>query len=67
MPVRKGQKVNRPSRRWSYDPELGLTRYCPTCDEHWPADAEFWYVEPLRPTAWHCRACKAENRRRVAA
>ncbi len=48
------------------DPELGPVRWCRRCDEAWPFDEEFWYLEPGRPNAVHCRACKAEDARRFA-
>ena len=31
------------------DDELGPMRYCVRCDEWWPLDAEFWYIEMRQP------------------
>lgn len=63
-----------PSRR--DDPLLGPVKVCTGCGEEWPTDAEFWYVQRLKPGRESrlyakCRACwsernKAEHQARVA-
>ena len=49
------------------DAELGRLRYCAGCSEWWPLDGDFWYREPRRPFALHCRACKAAATRAARA
>ena len=39
--------------------DIGVTRYCPRCDEWWPLDAEFWYViAPRKRAPWREYRCK---------
>lgn len=46
------------------DPVLGIVRRCPSCNETWPDDEEF-YRDPRRGP---CKACEYEfaERRRAA-
>ncbi|EJL6577381.1 hypothetical protein K6U20_11520 [Vibrio fluvialis] len=53
------------------DPELGLQKLCPHCQEFWPQDTLFWapsHSEPDGLQCW-CKACQLEykNSRRKAA
>ena len=45
------------------EPELGEQRYCRSCDEWWPNDAEFFGSTVCRDgyvRTW-CRACRLEQ------
>lgn len=60
-------KPNNKTRPTRYDPELGLLMYCAPCDEWWPADEEFWYLETRKrkqtPDAiyFHCRVQRGSS------
>lgn len=55
-----------------FDPELGeMERYCPDCDEWWPATREFFYPTGKKGSGRlhsYCKACYEvrRNRRRRA-
>lgn len=42
----------------------GVERYCPRCDEYWPADTEFFHSRPGGLLDAWCRACSNEYRQR---
>ncbi|MCG6346704.1 hypothetical protein K6U40_14560 [Vibrio fluvialis] len=59
------------NRKAEIDPELGLQKLCPHCQEFWPQDTLFWapsHSEPDGLQCW-CKACQLEykNSRRKAA
>lgn len=44
------------------DPELGLQKRCPCCDEFWPQDTLFWSPSSREPDGlqtW-CKACQLD-------
>lgn len=44
------------------DPELGLQKRCPYCDEFWPQDTLFWSPSSREPDGlqtW-CKACQLD-------
>lgn len=44
---------------------IGREKYCSRCNEHWPADSEFFYTQPTRKDGlsdW-CKACYQEWKR----
>ncbi|SHO58772.1 hypothetical protein [Vibrio quintilis] len=53
------------------DPEMGLEKFCPHCQEFWPQDTLFWTISRSEPDGLQCwcRACQLEykNARRNAA
>lgn len=40
-----------------------VERYCPKCQEYWPADQEFFHPRPDGRLDAQCRACSNEYRR----
>lgn len=50
----------RPQAQIRWDNDLGIVRLCRVCDEWWPADPEFFYLERRGPRSIaRCRACRA--------
>jgi hypothetical protein len=47
---------------WRLTPELGRERRCSRCRQWWPADTEFFTVQPTQAGGLHswCKACAAE-------
>lgn len=48
--------------RTFFDPTMGRMKHCARCDEHWPADSEFFYTIPKNKDGldgW-CKACHRE-------
>jgi hypothetical protein len=43
------------------DPELGIVRLCPSCNEWWPDDSEFFQPTKARSRRPRCVACIAET------
>ncbi|AWK84496.1 hypothetical protein [Photobacterium damselae] len=47
------------------DPDFGLEKLCPRCNEYWPQDTLFWRICSSSSDGlqgW-CSACESEHRR----
>lgn len=53
-----------PKQRTSW---YAVERYCPNCQEYWPADTEFFHPRPNGNLDSWCRACSNEHKRQRAA
>ncbi|AWX98699.1 hypothetical protein A8139_21495 [Marinomonas primoryensis] len=47
------------------DPELGLQKWCPDCQEFWPQDTLFWSISNYKPDGLQgtCKACQLGKKR----
>ena len=57
-----------PYQKGKWDDELEcLVRYCPDCDDWWPATREFFYTKGRKDNPKlhsYCKACYKERRKR---